>query len=69
MAAALQYIQEHGLTSYDALEAQTTAAEKKAFYAEYHAVQRDMRDALTVKTNIDHLLGITTPDRDKEQVR
>ena len=45
------------------------AAEKKALYAEYHAAQRDMREALTVKTNIDHLLGITAPGRDKEQAR
>lgn len=161
MAAALQFLQEHGLTDYDALEAQTTAAvdrfhslagelqtieaalsktselmgavvdyakarpvfdgykaaryskkyltehgdelatyraarasmnaildggklppmaelkekrrrlaaEKKALYAEYHAAQRDMREALAVKTNIDHLLGITAPGRDKEQAR
>ena len=161
MAAALQYLQEHGLTSYDALEAQTTAAvervhslagelqtteaalsktsalmgavvdyararpvfegykaaryskkylaehedelaayraaraamneilnggklppmaklkeerqrlaaEKKALYAQYHAAQRDMREAVTVKANIDHLLGITAPGRDKEQAR
>ena len=45
------------------------AAEKKALYAEYHAAQRDMREALAVKTNIDHLLGITAPGRDKEQAR
>ena len=45
------------------------AAEKNALYAEYHAAQRDMREALAVKTNIDHLLGITAPDRDKEQAR
>lgn len=44
-------------------------AEKKALYAEYHAAQRDMREALAVKTNIDHLLGITAPGRDKEQAR
>ena len=161
MAAALQYLQEHGLTSYDALEAQTTAAvervhslagelqtteaalsktsalmgavvdyararpvfegykaaryskkylaeredelaaywaaraamneildggklppmaklkeerrrlaaEKKALYAQYHAAQREMREAVTVKANIDHLLGITAPGRDKEQAR
>ena len=45
------------------------AAEKKALYTEYHAAQRDMREALAVKTNIDHLLGITAPGRDKEQAR
>ncbi|WP_370867027.1 hypothetical protein [Pseudoflavonifractor phocaeensis] len=45
------------------------AAEKKALYVEYHAARRDMREALAVKTNIDHLLGITAPGRDKEQAR
>mgnify|MGYP002640645181 CR=1 FL=1 len=161
MAAALQYLQEHGLTSYDALEAQTRlavervhslagelqsteatlsktsalmgavvdyakarpvfegykaaryskkylaehedelaayraarvamneildggklppmaklkeerrrlAAEKKALYVQYHAAQRETREAVTVKANIDHLLGITAPGRDKEQAR
>lgn len=50
-------------------ERRRLAAEKKALYAEYHAAQRDMREALAVKTNIDHLLGITAPGRDKEQAR
>lgn len=45
------------------------AVKKKALYTEYHAAQRDMREALAVKTNIDHLLGITAPGRDKEQAR
>lgn len=45
------------------------AAEKKALYAEYYAAQRDMREALAVKTNIDHLLGLTAPGMDKEQAR
>ena len=151
MAAALQFLQEHGLTDYDALAAQTTAAvdrfhtlaeelqtteaalsktselmgavvdyskirpvfegykaaryskkylaeheaelatyraaraamndilngaklpkmdalkkslrelseKKKALYAEYRAAQREMREAVAVKANIDHLLGVT----------
>ncbi len=50
-------------------ERRKLAAEKKALYTEYHAAQRDMREALAVKTNIDHLLGITAPGRDKEQAR
>lgn len=50
-------------------ERRKLAAEKKALYAEYHAAQRDMREALAIKTNIDHLLGITAPGRDKEQAR
>lgn len=31
--------------------------------------QGDMREALAIKTNINHLLGITAPGRDKEQAR
>ena len=50
-------------------ERRKLAAEKKTLYAEYHATQRDMREALAVKTNIDHLLGSTAPGRDKEQAR
>ena len=45
------------------------AAEKKALYPEYREAQRGMREAVTVKANIDHLLGLTGPGRDKEQVR
>ncbi|MDO5601958.1 MAG: hypothetical protein Q4G07_04235 [Oscillospiraceae bacterium] len=40
------------------------AAEKKALYTAHHAAQRDMREALAVKTNIDHLLWITAPAGD-----
>ena len=35
------------------------AARRKALYADYRAAQRDMREAVAVKTNIDHLLGLT----------
>ena len=45
------------------------AAKKKTLYTEYRAAQDEMREAVAVKGNIDHLLGITTPGRDKEQVR
>ena len=31
---------------------------KKALYTEYRKAQRDMRQAVAVKTNIDHLLGV-----------
>lgn len=50
-------------------ERRRLAAEKKALYTEYHAAQDAMREAVTVKANIDHLLGITAPGRDKEQAR
>ena len=34
------------------------AARKKALYADYRQAQREMRQAVAVKTNIDHLLGV-----------
>jgi hypothetical protein len=40
-------------------EWQTLTAEKKSGYIEYRTAQKDMRDIITVKANIDHLLGIT----------
>ena len=45
------------------------AAEKKALYAEYRDAQRAMREAVTVKANIDHLLGLTDERKIKEQER
>ncbi|MFR2023971.1 MAG: hypothetical protein ACLS6C_12280 [Clostridia bacterium] len=34
------------------------AAREKALYAEYRAAQQEMRQAVAVKANIDHLLGV-----------
>ena len=45
------------------------ADKKKALYAEYRQAQRDMREAVAVKANIDHLLGLTDGRTDKEQTR
>ena len=45
------------------------ADKKKALYAEYRQAQRDMRQAVAVKANIDHLLGLTDGRDDKEQTR
>lgn len=45
------------------------AAEKKALYAEYRDAQRAMREAVAVKANIDHLLGLTDERKNKEQER
>ena len=45
------------------------ADKKKALYAEYRQAQRDMREAVAVKANIDHLLGLTDGRDDKEQTR
>ena len=45
------------------------AARKKALYAEYRSAQEEMRQAVAVKANIDHLLGVTDGQRKKEQER
>ena len=45
------------------------AARKKALYTEYRSVQEEMRQAVAVKANIDHLLGVTDGQRKKEQER
>ena len=45
------------------------AAEKKRLYTEYRQAKNDMREAITVKSNIDHLLGNTADGRNKAQER
>lgn len=45
------------------------AADKKRLYTEYRQAQSDMREAVAVKANIDHLLGNTADVRNKEQER
>ena len=45
------------------------AARKKALYADYRSAQEEMRQAVAVKANIDHLLGVTDGQRKKEQER
>ncbi len=59
------------LPKMDALKKQRRelADKKKALYAEYRQAQRDMREAVAVKANIDHLLGLTNGRTDKEQTR
>ena len=45
------------------------AARKKTRYTEYRSAQEEMRQAVAVKANIDHLLGVTDGQRKKEQER
>ena len=47
----------------------TLAAQKKALYADYREAQQRMREAVAVKANIDHLLGLTDQHKNKEQER
>jgi hypothetical protein len=50
-------------------EAGQLAADKKAAYAEYRAVRKDMGDVVTAKANIDRLLSVTDEQRDREKER
>ena len=45
------------------------AEQKKALTAQYRAAQKEMREIVTVKGNIDHLLNLTGGRADKEQAR
>ena len=45
------------------------AAQKKALYSEYRKAQEEMREAVAVKANIDHLLGMTDGRENKAQER
>lgn len=42
---------------------------RKTLYANYRDAQREMREAVAVKTNIDHLLGVTDERENKAQER
>jgi len=50
-------------------EWQALTAEKKFTYADYRNAQKDMREALTIKANIDHLMSITNEQKNKEMER
>ena len=45
------------------------AGRKKALYAEYREAQRQMRELVAVKGNVDHLLGLTDGRENKAQER
>ncbi|MFC4598173.1 relaxase/mobilization nuclease domain-containing protein [Cohnella hongkongensis] len=50
-------------------ESRELAAKKKAAYGEYRAARKDMQEIVTVKANIDHLLGLTDAQKNKEMER
>ncbi|MDR2589803.1 MAG: hypothetical protein LBC71_02270, partial [Oscillospiraceae bacterium] len=66
-----ELLQGQRLPKMDALktEAGRLTVEKKALYTHYRAAQKDMREAVAVKSNIDHLLGIAGGQKNKEQER
>jgi hypothetical protein len=70
--ATMQEILNGGkLPKMDALKAewQTLTAAKKSGYAEYRTAQKEMREVLAVKANIDHLLGVIGEGKNKEMER
>ena len=48
---------------------QKLAADKKVAYREYRAAKKDMQEVITAKHNIDHLLGLTDAQKNKEMER
>jgi len=59
------------LPKMDTLKAdyQKMVTEKKAAYHAYRETKKDMQDVVTAKHNIDHLLGLTDGQKNKEQER
>ena len=44
-------------------------SEKKAAYAEYHQARNEMKELLTVKANVDLILGVETEEVRREKVQ
>ena len=59
------------LPKMDTLKAefQQLASDKKKAYREYREAKKDMQEIITVKSNIDHLLGLTDGQKNKEMER
>ena len=59
------------LPRMDALkkERRELAERKKKLYAQYRAAQQEMREAVAVKANVDHLLGLSDGRESKAQER
>lgn len=59
------------LPKMDTLKAefQKLASDKKKAYREYREAKKDMQEIITVKGNIDHLLGLTDGQKNKEMER
>lgn len=50
-------------------EFQSLSADKKKAYREYRETKKAMQEIVTVKSNIDHLLGLTDAQKNKEMER
>ena len=44
-------------------------SEKKAAYAEYHRVRNEMKELLTVKANVDLILGVEPEETKREKLQ
>ena len=70
-AAMNELLDGEKLPKMDALKKKRRelAEQKKALTAQYRTAQKEMREIVTVKGNIDHLLNFTGGRADKEQTR
>lgn len=70
-AAMRDILKGEKLPRMDTLKAewQNLTAVKKSGYTEYRAAQKDMREVIAVKANIDHLFSITGREKNKEMER
>ena len=50
-------------------EGRKLTAKKKQLYGEYQKARRDMQELVTIKANIDTLMGYTEPGRKQEKAR
>ena len=50
-------------------EGRKLTAKKKQLYGEYQKARRDMQEIVTIKANIDTLMGYTEPGRKHEKER
>ena len=50
-------------------EGRKLTSKKKRLYGEYQKARRDMQEIVTIKANIDTLLGYTEPGRKQEKER
>ena len=62
---------EEKLPKMDVLkeEGRKLTAKKKQLYGEYQKARRDMQELVTIKANIDTLMGYTEPGRKQEKER
>ena len=70
-ATMKEILQGEKLPKMDALKAdwQDLTAAKKSGYRDYRAAEKDMREVVAVKANIDYLLGLTGREQNKEMER